>query len=467
MNLSLILIIVLFITSRLLNLMQFPPFMDEAIYLRWLTTIKQTSNWLLPLHEFGWAPLTTWISTLLSYLIKDNLLSLRLTAALFGGLSIIIAYQLAKLLFNKTTAILASLFMILSPLILIHDRLGLRGDTAVTFTSLILLYGLTSRLLKKQSQGALLIGLAIALGLLIKSTAWIFPLMTISAYLIFRPKITRTDLLGGLLAGSSLLFYLLTNSLSAFINKSQVFLVDFSQTASFFKNNLIQVSQWSYQYLSLPVLLLILIGAYFSYQQQRKTWLLFTATILPVILFDLLFAKILFPRYLLFIAAYSLILAAFGLTQIIKKLPQSFSLPLLILVFIPNLITDIAITQDIQTAQLPEIERWQYVTGWPSGYGLSQLVDHLKTDTPDVLIVEENNLIRGGLPYYWPNHSMQIIVMTEANTTDFQPEPNQAAYLALNVLESSPSQFKTELIQEFPRPANKTKLRLYKILADQ
>jgi len=456
----------LFLFTRFIKLKSFMPlFMDEALYIRWLTEIKATGNWLLPLKEFSWAPLTTWISTLLSYLIKDNLLSLRLTALIFGGLSIVLAYQLVKLLFNQSVAFFASLFMILSPIILIHDRLGLRGDTAVTFTSLLLLYGLTKRLLKNQEKGALLIGLAIALGLLIKSTAWIFPLMTISVYLIFRPKITRTDFLGGLLAGSSLLFYLFTNSLSAFVNKSQVFLVDFSQTASFFKNNLIQVSQWSYQYLSLPVLLLIFIGAYFSYQKQRKAWLLLTSTILPVILFDLLFAKILFPRYLLFIAAYSLILASYGLTQIIKKLPQFLSLPLLILVFLPNLITDVAITQNIQAAQLPEIERWQYVTGWPSGYALSELVDYLKSNPPDILITEENNLIRGGLLYYWPEHFMQIIIMAEANTTDYQLQPDQSAYLALNVLESPPPQFKTELIQEFPRPTNKTKLRLYKILA--
>jgi len=370
-------------------------------------------------------------------------------------------------LFNKTTAMFASLFMLLSPLILIHDRLGLRGDTAVTFTSLLLFYGLAKRLLKNQEKGALLVSLAIALGLLIKSTAWIFPLMVVFSYLAFRPKIKKADLIGGLLAGSSLLFYLFTNSLSAFFNKSQVFLVGLNQTASFFKNNLIQVSQWAYQYLSIPVLLLIFYGVYFCYKQQRKTWLLFTSTILPVIFFDLLFAKILFPRYLLFIAAYSLILAAFGLTQIIQKLPQYFSLPLLLIIFLPNLITDISIIQDIQTARLPEIERWQYVTGWPSGYGLSQLVDYLKTDTPDILIVEENNLIRGGLPYYWPDHPLQIIVMTEANTTDYQLQPHQSAYLALNVLETPPSQFKTELIQEFPRPANKTKLRLYKILVSQ
>jgi len=467
MNFIFILTAIIFVVSRLMNLMQFPPFMDETIYIRWLRIIKQTGHWFLPLREFGWAPLTTWISTLLSYLVKDDLLSLRLTAGLFGGLSLIIAYKLAKLLFNdRRTTILTLLFIILSPFILIHDRLGLRGDSAVTFTALLLLYGLAKRLLKKQKTAAYLIGLAIALGLLIKSTAWIFPLMTLSAYLVFRPKLFQSDWLGGLLAGSSLLFYLLTNSLTAFLNKTNVFLVSPDKVASLSKNNFIQLAQWSYQYLSLPVLLLIFYGAYLSFKKNKKVWLLLTSAILPVLIFDTLFAKIFFPRYLLFIAAYSFFFAAFGLTSIFKKLPGYLFFPVLLLIFLPNLITDTAVIRDIKAAKLPEIERWQYVTGWPSGYGLKELSQYLQTDTPDILITEENNLVRGGLPYLWPEHSLEIIAVGEDNSltqeqlTKLKNSPK--IYLVLNVAEKLPKQLQGELIKKFPRPENKTSLRLYK-----
>ena len=457
------LLIIIFIFSRLANLMHFPPFMDETIYIRWLTTIKQTNHWLLPLKEFGWAPLTTWISAIISFITQNNLLSLRLTAGIFGGLSLFIAYKLSQLLFNnKITTNLTLLLIILSPIVLIHDRLGLRGDSAVTFASLLLLYGLTNRLIKKKPTSAYLIGISIALGLLIKSTAWIFPIMTISAYLVFRPKLKKPDWLGGLIAGSSLLFYLLTNSLPAFLNKTNVFLT--SQFTNFPKNNLIQTIIWSYEYLSLPILVLIFLGVYLTFKTHKKIFTLLTVTILPALIFDLLFAKIFFPRYLLFIVVYALFFAGFTLNYLIQKLPKYLSILLIVLIFLPNLILDTAIIQDIKTAKLPEIERWQYVEGWPSGYSLPDLVDYLKTDTPDTLIVEQNDLIKSGLPYLWSDHPMEIIVLTEDNLTDFQLIQNQNTYLALNILENLPDQFEGALIQKFPRPANKTSIKLYKIL---
>lgn len=461
-------IVVLFLLSRLVNLMGFPIFLDETIYVRWLETIKNTHQWLLPLREFGWAPLTTWLATLISYLVKDNLLSLRLIAALFGGLSLIVAYKLAKSLFSQSvTTIFTLIFILFSPLVLIHDRLGLRGDSAVTFSALLLLYGLDQRLLKKKSSAALLIGLAVALGLLIKSTAWILPIIVVLAYLVFRPRLRRFDWLGSLLASTSLLFYLGTGSLAAFLNKTSVFLVSFSQTASLAKNNLIQIFHWSYQYLSVPVLLLILYGAYQTFKKQRQVWLLLSLSIVPVLLFDILFAKILFPRYLLFVAVFSLLFAAVALASIWEKLPRLLQPLLLIVVFTPNFITDLAVIRDMKKAPLPEIERWQYVTGWPSGYALPDLVKFLKQNPPDVFITEANDLIRSGLPYLWPDHSMKIISLDDNLRLIDRFELDQVTYLALNVSENLPPQFIGELIAQFPRPENKSSIKLFSITGIQ
>ena len=451
--------------------MRLPPFLDETIYIRWLRTIKETGNWFLPLQEFGWAPLTTWISTLVSQVIKDNLLSLRLTAGLFGGLSLIVAYRLAKSLFNDNlTSFLTVLLILLSPIVLIHDRLGLRGDTAVTFTALLMLYGLSQRLIKKKTNAVYLVGIAIALGLLIKSTAWIFPLITLIAYLAFRPKLSLKDGLAGLLSSSSLIFYYLTDSLSGFVNKTSVFLVPSSQTAFLARDNAIQIFQWSYQYLSISVLLLILFGAGLTFKKNRQVWLLLTISTFPVVLFDIVFAKILFPRYLLFTAVIALFFAGYGLSWIWQKMPKYLS-PILMIVFIPILLTDIAIIKDIPTAKIPEIERWQYVTGWPSGYGLRELSDYLKTDSPDILIVENNDLVRSGLPYIWPGQKMEIMVMADGMTLSSDQKQYLQQEIAatktvmsvLNINENLPDDLRGELIKQFPRPENKSAIRLYSI----
>jgi len=458
------LLIFVFAYTRLINLMGFPPFLDETIYIRWLETIKNTNYWLLSLKEFGWAPLTTWISALINIFVKENLLSLRLSAGFFGFLSLIIAYKLARLFFKQSLIVyFISILIILSPIVLIHDRLGLRGDSAVTFSALLLLYGLFQRLIKKKKNTAFLIGLAIALGLLIKSTAWIFPLIVILAYLFFKPKLTKSDFLAGLLPTSAILFYFFTNSLSAFLNKTNVFLVPPDQSASLFKNNLIQLFQWSYQYLSWPVLLMIIFGAIITFKKHYKIWLLLTISIVPVIIFDLFFAKIFFPRYLLFITVYSFFFAGFGISFIWKKLPAYLKPLLLLIVFLPNLLTDVAIIKDIKTAKLPEIERWQYVTGWPSGYNLKELTDYLKSNPPDILITETDDLIKSGIPYLWPEHSMEIIFMNDNLQLTATLPVDKLIFLALNTSEQLPSQFKGELIKKFPRPENKTSIKLYKI----
>jgi len=444
--------------------MDFPPFLDETIYIRWLETIKNTNFWFLPLREFGWAPLTTWISAIINIFIKENLLSLRLSAGFFGFLSLIIAYKLAKLLFKQSSVVFfTSVLIIISPIVFIHDRLGLRGDSAVTFSALLLLYGLTKRLINKKSSASYIIGFAIALGLLIKSTAWIFPLIVVLAYLVFKPKLIKSDFFAGLLSTSSLFFYFLTNSLSAFLNKTNVFLVSSDQPVSLFKSNLIQLFQWSYQYLSWPVLIMILFGTIICYKKYRKIWLLLTISIVPVIIFDLFFAKIFFPRYLLFITVFSFFFAGFGISFIWKKLPIYLKPLLLLIVFLPNLLTDIAIIKDIRTAKLPEIERWQYVTGWPSGYNLQDLTDYLKSNPPDILITETNDLIRSGVPYLWPEHSMRIIFMNDNLELAESLPADKLIFLTLNTSEQLSSQFKGELIKQFPRPENKTSIKLYKI----
>jgi len=457
-------IALVFLFSRLIYLMKFPLFLDETIYIRWLETIKNTNYWFLPLREFGWAPLTTWTSAIINIFVKENLLSLRLSAGFFGFLSLIIAYKLAKLLFKQSlVAFFTSIFIILSPIVLIHDRLGLRGDSAVTFSALLLLYGLAQRLIKNKKSATYLIGLAIALGLLIKSTAWIFPLIVILAYLVFKPKLIKSDFLAGLLSTSGILFYFFTNSLSAFLNKTNVFLISFDQSGSLFKNNLIQLFQWSYQYLSWPVLIMIIFGVIIAFKKYYKIWLLLTIGIVPVIVFDLFFAKIFFPRYLLFITVYSFFFASIGIFSIWKKLPLYLKPLFLLIVFLPNFLTDIAIIKDIKTAKLPEIERWQYVVGWPSGYNLQDLTDYLISNPPDILITEADDLIRSGVPYLWPEHSIEIVFMNNnLQLTETLPI-DKLIFLALNTSEELPSQFKGELIKQFPRPENKTSIKLYKI----
>jgi len=127
-------LIIGFFLTRLYHLTVMPPFMDELIYVRWLNEIRFHGDWLVPLKEFGWEPLGIWLAALINRLVVDPVLSLRLTSVIVSGGCL--------LLINKLAGRAAALFYILSPLILLHDRLGLRGDNLVVLAALLVFCGL-------------------------------------------------------------------------------------------------------------------------------------------------------------------------------------------------------------------------------------------------------------------------------------------------------------------------------------
>jgi len=112
--------------------------------------------------------------------------------------------------------------------------------------------------------------------------------------------------------------------------------------------------------------------------------------------------------------------------------------------------------------KLPEIEKWQYVTGWPSGFAVQDLIDYLKTNPPQVLISESNDLIPSSLNYYWPGHSIKQLQLDEAYLLNTKL-PDQKTYLVLNEASLLPDHFSGKIIKQFPRPENKSSIRLYEI----
>jgi len=415
-----------FVLTRLYHLGLMPPFLDELIYVRWLSEIRLNGDWLIPLKEFGWEPLGIWSAALLNRFISDPVLSLRLNSVLISSFALALIYKLAGRA--------AALIYILSPLILLHDRLGLRGDNLVVLASLMVYYGLRQR-------AAIWWGLGIAVGLLSKTTAAALPIVVIISYLWLRPKLKRSDFAAGALAVLPLVFYYFSGTLGAVVGKQSTFVGE-----ALVRNNLLQIGPWLYQYLTWPVGLLIVVGL----AAAIKNRLLLINCLVPLILLAVS-AKILFPRYLLPIVPFLLIYAASGFNWLKQKLPRILK-PLLIVFLLAPAWFSWQILKDITAAPLPEIDKWQYVTGWPSGYGVKDLVDYLRFNPAGLLIVEDNDLIRIGINYYWPEHSFAV---TQTATS--------GAELVTNISDQLPEGFTGELIKEFPRPGNKSSIKLYEL----
>ena len=97
-----------------------------------------------------------------------------------------------------------------------------------------------------------------------------------------------------------------------------------------------------------------------------------------------------FPRYLVMVIVPALLLAADGFLLVTARLPSAGRLGLLALVLLPALRLDRDILFSPATAGLPEIDREQFVLGWPSGYGTEGTIGFVREELrhhPEGLIV--------------------------------------------------------------------------------
>jgi hypothetical protein len=97
-----------------------------------------------------------------------------------------------------------------------------------------------------------------------------------------------------------------------------------------------------------------------------------------------------YPRYLLFTTVPLLPLSAWGFVGTIDlvreraRLGRAATLALaaasLVLVLLPALRFDFALWTDPSRAPFPALDRFQYVTGWPSGYGSRDSIAFLRAE---------------------------------------------------------------------------------------
>jgi hypothetical protein len=114
---------------------------------------------------------------------------------------------------------------------------------------------------------------------------------------------------------------------------------------------------------------------------------LILAALGPVVAFASV-SRVWFPRYVLFTTVPLVILAALGFRAFLDEGQRRSAAPpwakalriaILLAIFLaPALRFDLALWTDPSRAPLPEVDRFQYVTGWPSGYGSRDSIDFLR-----------------------------------------------------------------------------------------
>lgn len=482
-----LIIIVLFLITRLINIENFPIFNDEGIYIQWAKTAWKDASWRFISLTDGKQPLQTWGTIPFLKLFPNNaLLAGRLFAVSTGFVAFIGVFSLLLYVFNKKVAYIGSLLYIFTPYFLFYDRLAL-SDSGVNAGFIWILF--FSILLAKNIKLdiALIFGLIGGVALLTKSSAQVFLIisaLTGPSLFLFQEKIFTKKTFSKLVNFYFLYFIIIglayaiynVQRLSPFLHyvaeKNKVFLLSFSD----FINNPFMVFWHNIKTLPLYVswemgfalALTGLIGWFFLLRKNKNLFLFFSLWIVLLYIGVSLFTRILYPRYLMFFASLLLITTAY-LIDCLKSIWQKIIVCLLLIVSF--VIFDYTILFDIKNIPFPPVDRGQYLEGWTAGWGIKEIMNFAREKSREkpVIILAEGDFGMTGdvlnvflkkddrifIKGYWPLTEKEI-------QTNVQELEKSLVYVVVSH-QDFPTYKSLTLINKYKKPGNRSTIFLFEL----
>lgn len=454
--------IILYVLTRFYNFLLLPPFVDELLYIRWTDTIAKNSRMFwLPVSEDGQPPLYLWLGALLKNVTNlDTLIILRALSILFGLLVLILLKKIVAEFVSPRLSKIVGYVYILFPMLLWYDRLAMR-ESMITLAGLMVVYGLATRLLKHNERGVYLILVGMILGIMTKGTAILFLPVIILAYLVFRGSLSLKihDYLSllGLVLLTVLIYYLAPHIFS----KGQTFLLSGSEIISRIYPNLYSVINWIMAYSTLAWTSIGALGLVLAYRAKNSFFYLFAFIFAITIVIQVVSADIFFPRYFLWVMPFWLIMISLGIEWLSKHVLGKL---VVLALLVPILSFNYQILDKPSQAPLPEIEKWQYISGWPSGYGVKEIAQVIALSSVDLLLVENNEACKAGIPYY-TDPGYQIKLISDHDSIETALSQKQNVFACINILDEIDIGGSSNIVSTIVRPEGKSSLRLYEIKA--
>lgn len=403
MKLVWIIILSLYLATRLFNLDLIPIFNDEANYIFWAKNIATSAHgWFISLTN-GKPPIFIWEIVLFIKLLPASqyLIAGRLPSVLAGLFSLVGIFKLAKLLFkSEWMANLAAIFYVFTPFTLFYDRLAL-FDSLLTATSTWSVYFALKTAKTEKVLDAAKWGIALGLALLSKPSGGILLLLTPLGYFLFSQQ---KKILSVAVPVSLALVMHFPIFFSRGVHDYIKLAVGYTSAGSGhpFAFSFEWIS-WLTSYLTPPIFFLGLFSLVSLFKESRKISLVLTTLwLFPIIIFSIVIFPF-FPRYFLFTTPFFLIAAAY----IIHKIP------ILILVLAFPIWFSLFLLTKPEQVPLPNIEDWQYISGYPSSNGFQPIYKYINksiANGPVTLFVQGSfsHFPHAFDLYYWGNPQIKI-----------------------------------------------------------
>lgn len=483
-----ILAIALFLATRLINLTIIPIFTDEAIYTYWAqVALHDPANRFISLED-GKQPLFIWLAAITQKFISDPLVATRLVSFFSGFAATIGIYLLTRNLFNVRVAKLASLLYIILPFTLLYDRMAL-------FDSLLTMLGIyavlfTVKLAKDpRLDNSILAGFAIGLSMITKSSGSFFLyLMPFSLLLFnFKDKLYRANLIK--LAGLALISLVISQIIYNSLRLSPLFYIISRKNLEFIRplaeviknpfifagSNLTTLTGWIITYLG-PLLFIIFVSSLLLGLAKKNPKIIYLGVLTSAPFFaEVIFSKVLYPRFVLFYFPYIIILIAQLVDLLIgefTKFKKAIVVFFAVAVVMPAA-SSIKLITEPTSANIPLSDSGQYLNDWPAGGGVVEVVKFIKSQNQNQQIYVGTEGTFGLLPfalqiYFFGQNNVHIIGFWPVDENKLPVQITEAAknnptYFVFNENQKDITNSRLRLIDKFQKGIGNSYMRLYQI----
>lgn len=433
-------LVITYLVSRLVNILAFPVFTDEAIYLRWSQIMwHDATQRFLPLSD-GKTPLFMWLGVVIMRFFNDPVLAGRLISVVAGLGSMIGIYFVACVLFQKKwLGLVASFFYIIIPFTLTYDRMAL-AEALLLSLEIWTLYFAIILAKSRRLDFAIFAGICWGAAILTKPPALLFAVFFPLSLLILadwkRSLVTIIPrwLVTGVFAAAMFGVLFLSPGVGAIFSRSSDYaftkteIIQNGLKYPFFNTKM--MIEWLVNYLSWPLAVLFILGIVFGFQKRKRTALFLLSILLIIFGTQAITGKVIYPRYLLVMMPFVILFLVMTIEGLTYKLKLKYWQIALLLLVVSTGAFNFDRTLMFNPANTPfvRIDQGQYLSFWSSGQGIKEVSEFIKDKSQNgkVYVASEGYFGNplNGLQIYLDNDlNVEVLVLS-------QPTPDKIRSLS-------------------------------------
>ena len=466
---------------RLHNLDALPFFLDEAAHLDWSRLV-----WLRqPFHAASDGKLLSiWVHALFWPFAATAWIG-RVSTLLVTTLGFAALLAITQNLFSRRAAAIAGMLYVVAPFAMFFERMALPDAFTAAFTVLLVWSSLMLVRNPDQKKWVFLTGFSMAANVISKVPNLVFVYVPALAAILFRASPIWRFQWRAVVRSYLILFWILLPLyvVLRWIALSDMGLDLISGKSMTFGDALLNVGTTvnvvieNYRVLLLPHLLIpILLAGIATLIWYPRPGLYLALAIFPYLGLTYLGTRVGFieARFAVVSVSLILILAAGGFERALLfvsgrgPVVHATSAIVLVLLLLPSLEFVLRTWSSPEQLVLPQRDKWEYVTGWPSGYGFREIVDDYDPSAAPLQLVTLDLGGRQRFQAYLPPESLVTPVWISPEEFEAGVSPEAHAGRALLVLDHPKDDDDFERLElslveigRYPRPGGESWLTVY------